>query len=299
MMNVYEQVAQNKFKSNLVLILFVAFISLAVYAITYAFNLNDGFLMLAVGISVISALGSYFYGDKMVIALNHARPATREEFFDFYTVTENLAMADELPMPKLYVIDTPAMNAFATGRDPQHALVCATTGILQRLNRTELEGVIGHELSHVKNYDIRLMMIVSLLIGTLSILTNLAFRSSLFGGGRRRSNNSSDGEFGAILMIVGLVLAIFSPIIATLVQLAISRRREYLADASSVKLTRQPSGLISALQKLESDNIPFTQASSATATLYISNPFKDHKFSNLFSTHPPLEDRIAALENML
>ena len=297
MLNVYEQVAQNKCKSKLVLVLIVAFISLAVYAITYAFNLNDGYLIFAVGFSFVSAFASFFYGDQMVLALNRARPATRKEFFDFYTVTENLAMADELPLPKLYVIDSPALNAFATGRDPEHAVVCATTGILERLNRTELEGVIGHELSHIKNYDIRLMMIVSLLIGTLSILTNLAFRSSFFGG--RRRDDREGGEMGGILIIVGLILAIFSPIIASLIQMAISRRREYLADASSVKLTRQPSGLISALKKLGADKTPFTQASTATATLYISNPFKDQKISNLFSTHPPIADRIATLEQML
>lgn len=295
MLNVYEQVARNKLKSGVVITLFIAFISLAGYAISYAFNLGDSFMLLAVVFSFISAFASFFWGDQMVLALNRARPASREEFFDFYTVTENLAMADKLPQPQLYVIDTPAMNAFATGRDPEHAIVCATTGLLSRLNRTELEGVIGHELSHVKNYDIRLMMIVSLLVGSLSILTNLAFRSSLFGGrGRDR-----DREGNGLLVLIGLILAIFAPIIAQLVQLAISRQREFLADASSVKLTRQPQGLITALQKISQDSTLFTQASSATASLYITNPFKSSKITSIFSTHPPVADRIAALQQML
>ncbi|MCL4383871.1 M48 family metalloprotease [Patescibacteria group bacterium] len=296
MLNVYEQVSRNKFKSTLIIILFIIFISVAAYAIAYAFNLGDGFLLLAVAFSLFSSFASYFWGDKMVLALNHAQPATREDFFDFYTVTENLAMADQLPLPKLYVIDTPAMNAFATGRDPQHAVVVATTGLLGKLNRTELEGVIGHELSHVKNYDIRLMMIVSLLIGTLSILTNLAFRAQWFGGNRR---NREEGSGGGILILLGLILAIFAPIIAQLIQLAISRQREYLADASGVKLTRQPQGLINALIKISDDPNIMAQASTATASLYISNPFHGQKLANLFSTHPPIEDRIRALQAML
>ena len=297
MLNVYEQVSRNKFKSTLIIVLFVAFISAAAYAISYAFNLGDGFLLMAVGLSFFSAFASYFWGDKMVLSLNHAQPADRQDYFEFYTVTENLAMADGLPLPKIYVIDTPAMNAFATGRDPQHAIVCATTGLLSKLNRTELEGVIAHELSHVKNYDIRLMMIVSLLIGTLSILTNIAFRSQMFGGDRRRDRE--EGSLGSILIIVGLLLAILSPIVAQLIQLAISRQREYLADASGVKLTRQPQGLINALKKLDNDHTPMPQASSATASLYISNPFKGQKLASLFSTHPPIADRIHTLEQML
>lgn len=295
MINVYEQVAANKFRSNLIVGLFVAFIALAAYAITYAFNLGDGFLLMAVAFSLISTGVSFFWGDQIVVALNHARPASRKEFFDFYTVTENLSLAAGLPTPKIYVIDSPAPNAFATGRDPEHAIVVATTGLLEKLNRTELEGVLAHELSHVKNYDIRLMMIVSVLLGSLSILTNLAFRGRWFGGNRDRS----DREGGGILIIIGLLLAIFAPLIAQLIQLAISRRREYLADASGVQLTRQPAGLISALQKISADPTPLTQASSATTSLFIVNPFKGNKIANLFSTHPPVADRIQALQQML
>ncbi|MPM74953.1 Protease HtpX [bioreactor metagenome] len=186
------------------------------------------------------------------------------------------------------------MNAFATGRDPQHAVVCATTGLLEKLNRSELEAVVAHELSHIKNYDIRLMTIVSVLIGTLSILINMAYRRSFFGGDRDDDNNNNN-----ILAIIGIFLIIFAPLIAQLTQLAISRRREYFADASAVKLTRQPQGLINALKKLSTDNQKLETASTATASLYITNPFKGNKIATMFSTHPPIEDRIKALEQML
>ena len=238
---------------------------------------------------------SYFWGDKIVVGLNNAKPVNRKDFFDFYTVTENLSIANGTPVPKIYVIDSPAMNAFATGRDPEHALVCATTGLLGKLNRTELEAVIAHELSHIKNYDIRLMMIVSILIGTLSILINTATRASLFGGRHRDNNDNNNGIFA----IIGLILIIFAPIIAQLIQLAISRRREFLADASGIKLTRQPQGLIDALKKISQDSNKLETASTATASLYINNPFKGNKIASLFSTHPPIEDRIAALNKML
>lgn len=294
MINIYEQIASNKRRSTLIIILFVAFIAFAGYAIGYVFNIQ-GLLPLAIIFSLFSTGVSYFWGDKIALGLNQAHPASRKEYFNFYTVTENLAMANKLPMPKIYAIDTPAMNAFATGRDPQHAVVCATSGLLAKLDRTELEGVIGHELSHVKNYDIRLMTIVSILIGTLSILVNISSRSFFFGGGR----NNRDREAGGILAIIGIIMIIFAPIIAKLIELAISRRREYFADASSVMLTRQPSGLISALQKISGDPNIMTQASTATASMYICNPFKDNKISSLFSTHPPVADRIKALEAMM
>jgi heat shock protein HtpX len=291
--NIYQQIASNKRRSILIIVLFVAFISLAAYTIGYAFDVQY-LLPIAIVYSLLSTGVSYFWGDKIALGLNQAHPASRKEYFNFYTVTENLAMADELPMPKIYVIDSDAMNAFATGRDPQHAVVCATSGLLAKLDRTELEGVIGHELSHVKNYDTRLMTLVSVLIGTLSILTNLATRSFFF-----RGNNDRDREAGGLLAIVGLIMIIFAPLIAKLIELAISRRREYFADASSVMLTRQPSGLISALEKISADPNVMTQASTATASLYISNPFKGNKVASMFSTHPPVADRIKALEEMM
>ena len=295
MINVYEQVARNKLRSSLIISLFIGFILGAVYLISRAFGYGNDFMFLALIISCGLSSISYFWGDKIVVGLNNAKAANRKEYFDFYTVTENLSMANGTPMPKIYVIDSPAMNAFATGRDPKHSLVCATTGLLEKLNRTELEAVIAHELSHIKNYDILLMMVVSILIGTLSLVINISTRASFFGG--RNSDDNNEG--GAIFAIIGLVLIIFAPIIAQLIQLAISRRREYLADASAVKLTRQPQGLIDALKKISEDTNKLETASTATASLYINNPFKGNKVASLFSTHPPIEDRIAALTKML
>lgn len=293
MINIYQQVSRNKIRSSIIIGLFIAFIFAVAYLISYLFNLGNGFIFFALVIAVFSSFASYYWGDQIVLTLNQAIPASRKQFFNFYTVTENLSIVNGLPMPKIYVIKSEAMNAFATGRDPDHSVVCATTGLLEKLNRTELEGVIAHELSHVKNYDIRLMMIVSILIGSLSILINIASRSMFFRERDREENNNP------ILMILGIILIIFAPIIAQLIQLAISRRREYLADASGVKLTRQPQGLINALKKISDDKNPLETASTATANLYISNPFKENKIANLFSTHPPVEDRIKVLEQML
>jgi len=294
MTNFYEQINSNRWRSGFIIAIFVIFIVTVGYILSYSFD-SQYFLPIAVTYSLFSAFGGYYFGDKIVLTLNRAIPATRKKYFDFYTVTENLAMVAKIPVPKIYIIESDAMNAFATGRDPQHAVVCATTGLLDKLNRTELEGVIGHELSHIKNYDILLMTLVSVLIGTLSILINLTSRKLFWGGGNDRDRDDNSG----ILAIIGIILIIFAPIIAQLIQLAISRRREYFADASSVSLTHQPSGLISALEKINADTTPFTQASTATASLYISNPFKGNKLASMFSTHPPVADRIRALEAMM
>jgi len=293
MVNVYEQITNNKIRSTIIISFFIAFVFLIAYLITVSFSLDNSLLFFAFIFSILTSGASYFWGDKFVLSINRARPATRKEFFDFYTVTENLSIANQTPVPKIYVIDSRSPNAFATGRDPQHAVVCATTGLLQKLNRTELEAVIAHELSHIKNYDILLMTIVSILIGSLSILINIASRTTFFG--RDRDNDNNNG----VLAIIGIILIIFAPIIAQLVQLAISRRREYFADASAVKLTRQPQALIDALKKISSDTSKLETASTATASLYIINPFKGNKIASLFSTHPPIEDRIKALQQML
>lgn len=291
MLNIYEQVSRNKTRSSLIIAIFVIFITGVSYLITQYAGTGDEIIIYALGFSTISGLVSFFHGDKIILSLNRARPANRKEFFNFYTITENLATANQIPVPKIYVADSPAPNAFATGRDPDHATVCVTTGLLSKLNRTQLEGVIAHELSHIKNYDIRLMMIVSILVGSLSILIRTTSRRS---SSRNKKNNSS-GIFG----LIGIILIIFSPLIAKLIQLAISRRREYLADASAVKLTRQPQGLISALQIISQDPNMLRSASTATASLYIANPFKTNKIASLFSTHPPIKDRIATLQQML
>jgi heat shock protein HtpX len=291
MLNVYEQVSRNKVRSGFIIALFIIFTILIAYLITYSFNLDSSLLIFAVGFSLFSSFSGYFWGSKMVLTLNKARPATKKEFFNFYTTVENLSIVNQTPVPKIYVIDSPAQNAFASGRDPQHAVICATTGLINKLTRTELEAVVAHELSHIRNYDIRLMTLVSILVGTITLLINVAFRTSL---SRGRSNNKSNP-----LAIIGLVLIIFAPIISKIIQLAISRRREYFADASAVKLTRQPQGLIDALKKISTSSIKLKTASTATASLYITNPFKGNKVASMFSTHPPIEDRIKALKKML
>ncbi len=291
MANIYNQVSQNKLRSNLLMVLFVSFITLSVYLISLTLELDYSFTIIAFLFSLGSSLISYFWGSQIVLSLNGAKPANRQDFFNFYTVTENLSLANNTPMPKIYVINSSAPNAFATGTDPKNASICATTGLLEKLDRTELEGVIAHELSHIKNFDTRIMTLVSVLIGSLSILINQS--QTLFYKKNRDRNRSS------VLQIFGLFMIIFAPIIGKIIQLAISRQREYLADSQSVKLTRQPQGLISALQKISSDPNPLNSASTATASLYIINPFKSQNFSHLFSTHPPIEKRILALKNLL
>ncbi len=294
MKSIYDQINENKIRSAIIISLFIAFIFGVSYFITIAFNLDNSLLFIAIVFSLISSLVGYFKGDQIVLALNKARPVRRDEFFNFYTIVENLSIANQTPAPNIYVIDSESPNAFASGRDPKHAIICATTGLLKKLNRTELEGVIAHELSHIKNYDIRLMTLVSILVGTLTILINTATRSTFF---RRDDNNERNNN--GILTLIGFILIIFSPLIAQIIQLAISRRREYFADASAIKLTRQPQGLIDALTKISLDNSKLETASTATASLYIINPFKGNKLASMFSTHPPIEDRIKALQGML
>ncbi|MBU1130159.1 M48 family metallopeptidase [Patescibacteria group bacterium] len=292
MLNIYEQVQQNKLKSNLVIFLFIAFIISLAYALSLTFDLNNSFLSFAILFSSFSGLVSFFYGDKIVLKLNNAHPADRKNYFNYYTAVENLSMANQTPMPKIYIINNPSPNAFATGRDPDNAIVCVTTGLLEKLNKGELEAVIAHELSHIKNYDIRLMMIVSILVGSISILIRSLSRNHF------QKNNRNDRKSNP-LAIMGFILIIFAPIIAKLIQLAISRRREFLADASAVKLTRQPQSLIDALTKISSDPNILETASTATASLYISNPFKNNKLASMFSTHPPIKQRIQILQQML
>lgn len=312
MKNIYEVRAANKRKSFIIIALFIVFATASIYFIGQAFSIYFGYDVGGLGIvgialilSGLMSFVSYYYSDKIVLSISGAKPATRQQHFDFYTATENLSMAAGLPMPKLYVINDSAPNAFATGRDPDHAVVAATEGLLQKLNRSELEGVIAHELSHIRNYDIRLMSIVSVLVGSIALLADFFLRASFFGGGGD-SNDRKSGQLGAILMIVGLLFAILSPIIGQLIQLAISRRREFMADAGAVEITRQPGGLMSALQKIAGDHEPLEVANKATAHLYIMNPLKEHKrkgdavgwFAGLFNTHPPLEQRIQALKEM-
>jgi heat shock protein HtpX len=293
MINIYEQERKNKNASFLIIFLFVIFITLSAWLITVGFDLPLTIAVYALIFSVISSLSAYNYGDKLVLSMHHAIVVNKKQYPIYYSVTENMAMVKKIPLPKLFIIKSNALNAFATGKDPQHSSVCVTTGLLEKLNRTQLEGVIAHELSHIQNYDSRLFIIVSLLIGSLSLLINLGTRYSIF---NRRSN---DRDTNPIFAIVGLILIIFSPIIAKLIQLAISRKREYLADAMAVKSTKQPNGLIEALTIISEDKNKFETASTSTNSLYISNPFKKEKMANLFSTHPPIQDRIKVLSKML
>lgn len=254
---------------------------------------NPIILYLAIIFSLFMNFFSYWYSDKIVLSISGARPADKAAFWDLYTVTENLSITAGIPMPKLYVIPDAAPNAFATGRNAEHAAVAVTTGLLERLNRTELEGVIAHELSHIKNRDILLSTVVVVLVGFISILADMFLRGMMFGGGR-----DNDNKGAGILIVVGLVLAILSPIAVTLIQLAISRKREFVADASGVLLTRYPDGLASALQKIASYPGELKSAHKVTAHLYISNPFRGKGLTKLFMTHPPVEERIAALMGM-
>ena len=301
-MDLYQQRASNVRRTWALIIGFVVVVIAVGYAISWYYN-DPAILVIAGVIAVATNFYAYWSSDKLVLSLNHARPASRQEFFDFYTVTENLVITAGLSKPKLYVIDDPAPNAFATGRDEKHAVVCATTGLLQMMNRVELEGVIAHELSHIKNRDILLMTVAVVLAGFVAIVANIFLRMSFWGGGR--SNNREGGN--AILMILAVVGIVLAPIAAKLIQLAVSRRREYLADASAALLTRYPEGLASALAKLGNYTTPMKSANLATAHLFINNPFgsasaSSHGFSSsssriekLFSTHPPISDRIKAL----
>jgi heat shock protein HtpX len=306
--NFYEAISINKRKSLIVVIGFILFVAIFVYVISQALSYYLGYAPGGLGmvgiafiVSGIASFIGYYSSDKIVLTISGARPADRKRDFEFYTVAENMAIVARIPTPKLYVIEDDAPNAFATGRDPYHAAVCATRGLLSRLNRTELEGVIGHEMTHIRNYDTRLSAVVAVLVGMIALVGDWFLRMSFWGGGRRRRDDDS-GQLGMVFMVLGFIFALLSPIIATFIQLAISRRREFMADAGSVELTRQPSGLINALEKISNVDEPLKEANKATAHLYIINPFKHgakSMFSGLFDTHPPITERIQALQKMI
>lgn len=294
----YQLVSSNKQKSSIIMVLFVAFIVFATYVMAVGFDYPLSMVGIALIVSGIISFGSYWYSDKIILGISGAHEANREQYFDFYTIAENLASSKRLPKPKLYVIPDTAPNAFATGRDPEHAVICCTTGLLQKLNRAELEGVIAHELAHIDNYDIRLMSIVTILVGFVALLSDFILRTSF---GRKKSNDREGGQLQIILLIAGILMALLSPVIAKIIQLAISRRREFLADSSAVAFTKNPEGLAKALEKIALDKEPLEAANNATAHLYIANPLKNtkgHLFSSLFQTHPPVEERIKALRNL-
>lgn len=291
----YSQIAANKRKSVLLMTIFIALL----LGLGYVYSRASGDatytgVWFAIIFSLFGTLISYFHGDKIVLWTSGARLITREENKYVWNLIENLCIAQGMPTPKIYTIEEGAINAFAAGRDPAHASVAVTRGAIEKLQNEELEGVLAHELSHIGNYDIRFMTMVAVLVGAVSILAHIFLRSRWF---HSRHNNRGN-QITTIFMIVGIVLAILSPIIAELIKLAISRRREFLADASGALLTRYPEGLARALEKIAVENLPVKAASAATAHLFLVNPFRARSFTGLFSTHPPVEERIKRLRSM-
>ena len=294
----YEQIASNKRKSFFLILFFLCLVFALAWLLGELTNLGPQGLILAIIIAVALTFGSYYSSDKIVLAISKARPVTKKEYPHLYNVVEGLAIAAGLPKPRCYIIDDTAPNAFATGRNPKNSVLVVTTGLLQKLNRAELEGVIAHEMAHIKNYDILVMTLTVVMVGVVALLSDWILRTFLWGGRRRSSKDG--GNIGMIIVVVGLVLAIFSPLIAQLIRMAVSRKREFLADANGAFLTRYPPGLASALKKLDADREPLEAANKATAHLYIVNPLKEIKgnVNKLFSTHPPIKERVAALEKM-
>lgn len=298
----FENIKKNKFESAVIIGIFILVITLIVYYICNALKLGTMSIVIALIFSIGSAWGSYYYSDKIVLSLNKARPATKEEDLKLVNILDSLMVASGLTTkPRLYVVEDAQPNAFATGRNPENAVICVTTGLLEKLDYYELEGVIAHELSHIKNYDIRLSCIVSVMVGFVVMLSDM-FSRILFWGGLDNDRDNDKGN--GFLMIIGLIFLILSPIFGSLMQLALSRKREFLADSTAVEFTRNPDGLISALQKLDADDNQLATANSATANMYIVNPFKKNtkegkkKSSSLWSTHPSIEDRVEALRNL-
>jgi heat shock protein HtpX len=296
---IYEQIAANKRNSILLCALFVVFVAFLGWIFGQVSSMGNGGIALAVVIALFWTFGSYYWSDRIVLAMSGARPLRKEEFPHLFHSVEGLSIAAGLPVPRVYVIEDSAPNAFATGRDPGHAVICVTTGLLHKLDRLELEGVVAHELSHIGNYDILLGSLVVVMVGIVTLLSDWIMRS-YFWGGRRRRDDERGGQGAAILLVAGMLLALVAPLIAQLVRLAISRRREFLADASGALITRYPKGLADALRKLDADTDPLEAANKATAHMYIVNPLKGQggMVNRLFSTHPPIGERIRALERM-
>lgn len=294
--NMYKEIDSNKRKTILLIILFLIFVMGLGYLLSWYFN-NPLILIIAGIIAFIQAWASYYYSDSISLAVAGAKEAPRENYLELHRIVENLAITAGLPKPKVYIIADPSPNAFATGRDPKHASIAVTSGLLDMMNKNELQGVIAHELSHVGNYDIRVMTIVVVLVGIVTLASDFFLRYLWWGGGRRERNDEG-GQIQLILFVLAIAFAILAPLFATLIQLAISRKREFLADASGALLTRYPEGLASALEKIENSGQPLIHANRATAHLYISDPFKG-KISNLFATHPPIEERIKRLDAMI
>lgn len=295
----FEDIKANKLKSWIIVFAFLVFISLIIYYICMALDLGPMSIAIAMIFSILSTWGSYYYSDRIVLSLNKARPATREENLKLVNILDSLVVSSGLPCtPKLYIVEDAQPNAFATGRNPENAVICVTSGLLDKLEYYELEGVLAHEMAHIKNYDIRLSAVVSVMVGFVVMLSDWFTRITFWGGGRDRDNDNKDN---VLLMLIGLIFLILSPIFGKLMQLAISRKREFLADATAIQFTRNPDGLISALQKISGDPNQLKVANNATENMYIVNPFRSSKVkksSSLWSTHPSIEDRVEALRNI-
>lgn len=304
MATLYNQVSSNKAKSLVYISLFIGLVASLGWFASYYFNSYIIF-PIALLISIAMSFTSYWYSDKIALGVSGAKEIKKKDNPYVYRMVENLAITAGLPMPRVYVINDSAPNAFATGRDPDHAAIAVTTGIVDKLENEELEGVIAHELAHVGNYDTRLMTIVVVLVGLVTLMTDFMLHMAFWGGGNRRES----GQLGLILLVVGFLLLLLSPLFATMIQLAVSRKREFAADATGSLMTRYPEALASALEKIEKDKEPLEVANKATAHLYIANPFKKNEgdaspsggrswFAKLFDTHPPIPERVKALRNM-
>jgi len=299
--NLYQLIGANKTKTFVFIVGFSLLLGLVGYALGWYFRWGTGIYVLF-GLLIVSYnLVLYFNSDKLALAVNGAKPADPAEYRQLHNIVEEVAIAAGIPKPRTYIIDADAPNAFATGRNPQHASIAVTRGLLQLMNREELQGVIAHELSHIRNYDILVMTIVAIIGGLLVLFRDVFLRWGLFGGGRRRDSRSGGGQIGMILVIAAIAFAIISPLLVALIRAAVSRQREYLADASGALIVRNPYGLSSALKKLGAYQGKLRTASAATAHMFIANPFgKDRGTSaNLFASHPPLEDRIQRLEQLV
>ena len=289
----YSDIKKNKYKTGFIITLFIIFIALIMYFMCYAFGYGEYAIYFAVFFSIISSWSAYYYSDKIILSLNSAKPATPEQYKKLNNILESLVISSGLEYtPRLYVVEDSSPNAFATGRNPKNAVVCVTTGLLDKLDYYELEGVIAHELGHIKNYDILLSAVVTVMVGMVVMLSDIFTRTIFY-----RDNDSDNNKANGIIMILGAICLILSPIFSKMIQLAISRNREYLADATAVQFTRNPDGLISALSKLNNDPNELKSANKATSNMYIVNPFKSKK-KDLFSTHPSIESRIEAIKNL-
>lgn len=297
----FEDIKKNKIKSGIIVAGFILVVTLIIYYVCMALDFSGPTaIFIAMLFSIISTFASYYNSDKIILSVTKARPATLEEDTKIVHILDALMISSGLShRPRLYVVDDPQPNAFATGRNPEHSIVCVTTGLLEKLEYYELEGVIAHEMGHIKNYDILLTSVVSVMVGFLVMISDLFVRSMFWGGGR---NDDDDSKGNAILMVIGLILLIISPILGKIMQMALSRNREYLADATAAEITRNPQGLISALRKLDSDPNELKTANKATANLFIVTPFREKKNgkkkAGLFDTHPSIDDRIEALQNI-